>query len=539
MDIEDTYEETDADLINSAEDLTTTFRVSESSEFDNELELLEEEPLPTILTNAPAAPQYILPEVIKNFILHFHKHLKDHNTYELHAIYENSFNKFTEKFFKNSPWPPHESIAPLVENDPLFIALYKELYYRHIYSRLTITLKHRLESWQNYTELFNILMNSKVDLPSQWLWEMIDEYIYQFQVFYQYAGKLKKSEEELAILKENPQIFNVTAVLTQLHNLIIKSNIVAFLEREKEKESHDDALTHRLLGYFSIIGLCRVHCLLGDYWLALKSLGPIDITKRGGFFSKVAGCQISLYYYVGFAYLMLRRYVDAIKTFSNILLYISRIKQYRGHQHEPQIAKKNDQMYALLAIAVSLCPQRIDENVHSVLKEKFSDKMNKMQRGDTSIFEDLFVHSCPKFINPAIPLYGSEDLTTVDPQALQLKLFMKEVSQQVHDSQIPTIRSYLKLYTTISTKKLADFLEVNNESFKTFLLCFKHKTHNFVWSGGPPLSGKLSFSSDVDFFIDLDMVHIADTRVTRRYGEFFIRHINKFEEIIKNLERNH
>jgi len=54
-----------------------------------------------------------------------------------------------------------------------------------------------------------------------------------------------------------------------------------------------------------------------------------------------------------------------------------------------------------------------------------------------------------------------------------------------------------------------------------------------VWSGGPPISGKTAFSSDVDFYIDLDMVHIADTRVTRRYGEFFIRHINKFEEIIK------
>ncbi len=46
-----------------------------------------------------------------------------------------------------------------------------------------------------------------------------------------------------------------------------------------------------------------------------------------------------------------------------------------------QIMKKNEQMYALLAIAVSLSPQRIDENVHSVLKEKYADKMARMQRG--------------------------------------------------------------------------------------------------------------------------------------------------------------
>ncbi len=33
------------------------------------------------------------------------------------------------------------------------------------------------------------------------------------------------------------------------------------------------------------------------------------------------------------------------------------------------------------------------------------------------------------------------------------------------------------------------------------------------------------------------MIHIADTKVTRRYGDFFIRHINKFSEIIKTLEK--
>lgn len=34
-----------------------------------------------------------------------------------------------------------------------------------------------------------------------------------------------------------------------------------------------------------------------------------------------------------------------------------------------------------------------------------------------------------------------------------------------------------------------------------------------------------------------DMIHIADTKVTRRYGEFFLRHIQKFSEITRNLDR--
>lgn len=30
-----------------------------------------------------------------------------------------------------------------------------------------------------------------------------------------------------------------------------------------------------------------------------------------------------------------------------------------------------------------------------------------------------------------------------------------------------------------------------------------------------------------------DMIHIADTKVARRYGDFFIRQIHKFEEVSK------
>jgi translation initiation factor 3 subunit L len=37
---------------------------------------------------------------------------------------------------------------------------------------------------------------------------------------------------------------------------------------------------YRTLGYFSIIGLLRVHCLLGDFTLALKMMDNIDLNKK-------------------------------------------------------------------------------------------------------------------------------------------------------------------------------------------------------------------------------------------------------------------
>lgn len=65
-------------------------------------------------------------------------------------------------------------------------------------------------------------------------------------------------------------------------------------------------------------------------------------------------------------------------------------------------------MYALLAVCLSLCPQSklLDENVSTQLKEKYNDKMTKMQRYDdeaSTVYDELFSYGCPKFITPSAP----------------------------------------------------------------------------------------------------------------------------------------
>ena len=40
---------------------------------------------------------------------------------------------------------------------------------------------------------------------------------------------------------------------------------------------------------------------------------------------------------------------------------------------------------------------------------------------------------------------------------------------------LPTIRSYLKLYTTMPLDKMAGFMEMPVEEFRNHLLAFKHK----------------------------------------------------------------
>lgn len=492
--------------------------------------------------DAAARANEPVPDMVKQFVVYFYRHIREKNVYEILSMYEKSFSAISERYFKASSWPSAEAIARYADNDHVFGLLYKELYFRHVYGKTTPTLDQRKESWENYCNLFGVILHGNVNmqLPNLWLWEMIDEFIYQFQNFCQYKAKPKKSDDEIAILRDD-QVWNVYSVLNYLEALIDKSNIRETLVNEGEASSGTlpdgsadlgQLNLFKMLGYFSMIGLLRMHVLLGDYYLGLKAVEHIDLNRKG-LFTRVTACHISIYYYMGFSYMMMRRYVDAIKCFTNILLFISRTKQYhtRSYQYD-QILKKNEQMYALLAISLSLCPFRIDENVHTTVREKYTDKMVRMQRCDESCFEELFTYASPKFVNTG---HGDDASHSQSHEAhrQQLKMFLNEVSEQ---KLLGSIRSYLKLYTTISISKLALYMEMDEAELRTHLMTLKHKTRQMIWQGGSPLSCKPVMSSDVDFFISNDMITVADTKLARRYGEYFIRHITKFEEIITSAQ---
>ncbi|KAL0601849.1 Eukaryotic translation initiation factor 3 subunit L [Plecturocebus cupreus] len=150
-------------------------------------------------------------EVIKNFIQYLHKTISDltdqkvyelqascvssdvinQKVYEIQDIYENSWIKLTERFFKNPPWPKAEAIAPQVGNHA-----------SHIYAKVNWepSLEQRFESYYNYCSLFNYILNfdgpAPLELPNQGLWDIINELIYQFQSFSQYHCKTAKKSVE-------------------------------------------------------------------------------------------------------------------------------------------------------------------------------------------------------------------------------------------------------------------------------------------------------------------------------------------------------
>lgn len=288
----------------------------------------------------------------------------------------------------------------------------------------------------NYCELFGVILHGNVNmqLPVPWLWDMVDEFLYQFQSFCQYRSKLAhKSAEEIELLRQCDKVWALLDVLNVLQALVDKSGIVAAIEADNGTallaSGGYPAGTSNvlpLLGYFSLVGQLRVHALVGDYATGLSALFPLNLFERRTLFTaQLPPSHISLFYYASFSYLMLRRYSDSARCLNAILAYIARVKAFhaRNAAYE-QMLKKNEQMYAMLACAVALCPavqKGLDEGVLVQLREKYADKLQRMARGDEAPFEELFSYGCPKFVSPSPPAFDN-------PQASNAQ----EVSQGVH-----------------------------------------------------------------------------------------------------------
>ena len=72
---------------------------------------------------------------------------------------------------------------------------------------------------------------------------------------------------------------------------------------------------------------------------------------------------------------------------------------------------------------------------------------------------------------------------------------MDDVKQQM---LLPTIRSYLKLYTSMPLDKLANYLDISVDELEKHLLCFKHKMRSVVWvKGVSALDGEFQTQSEV------------------------------------------
>merc|ERR1712061_780720 len=112
---------------------------------------------------------------------------------------------------------------------------------------------------------------------------------------------------------------------------------------------------------------------------------------------------------------------------------------------------------------------------------------------------------------------------------------LQEVRQQHF---LPRVSAYMKLYTAIKISKLSALCEMDEDGLRDQLMCVMHKTHQLVRKDGAPLDGVIKPCSEVEFYLDGDMVHINATRTERPHSDVFMEQILKYQELLLKMDKS-
>ena len=186
-----------------------------------------------------------------------------------------------------------------------------------------------------------------VILP-EWIFEIMHEFVYQFQGFYQHRTQVKsRTTSDIETLKANPASWAVETVMFYLHNLIRVGSV------------KNAGQVQATFGHFASASLSRLECLLGDYHSCLSALAPFDLFDRSEIFYEVFSARLNVFYHAGISYFALRRYGDCVSVFQVMCSDINRgmktgvLKHLAGYD---QFGKLHEKMLALIAIVTNIFP---------------------------------------------------------------------------------------------------------------------------------------------------------------------------------------
>uniref|UniRef100_A0A0K0FF37 Eukaryotic translation initiation factor 3 subunit L (inferred by orthology to a zebrafish protein) n=1 Tax=Strongyloides venezuelensis TaxID=75913 RepID=A0A0K0FF37_STRVS len=97
----------------------------------------------------------------------------------------------------------------------------------------------------------------------------------------------------------------------------------------------------------------------------------------------------------------------------------------------------------------------------------------------------------------------------------------------------PVVRSYLKLYNTLTINKLSHLMDLSTNDVLSKMLHFKKITYITRRSEVVKRNDDdyEDTTLDLDFYIDDEVITIADTRVTRNVSDYFLKNSLKFKAL--------
>lgn len=478
-----------------------------------------------------------VPESLKKFVRELYDRVYKRDVFGTHQLYSDELQKINERYYSNTPMPTATEIAAQANNDDHFLVLYREIQLRHSFATVKSTLSDALDAFQNYIDLFNVLLGQSedpdIDLPNQWLFDMVSGFVNWFAWFSQYKAQMNDATtDERTCVSNNQHAWSAQTVLRYLHALVAKGRIP--LQYNKTVVAGGEVSNmSRMLGYFGVLAVSRVHVLLGDFTTAVRVLDPIDL-RKGSPLWRIHECQVSTFYSLGCAYFFLRRYSDAAKAFLNVVPTRQVAQNERQMANSHSTVARVHRIHAMLAIAVAVCPQRVQDDVKDQMRERFQDQYKLSQDGDVEAIRALLTIGSPRFVSASPPNFNDPMTNSETPTQHQIAVFLAELADR---APLLPLYNLMKHYSSIPLSKLAQLAERDPAIFQPLMLCLKHKSRSLHWSGHAPADGVWQVATDLDFFIKNGNVHITETTEAQQFGQCFISAINRTEHMIQDINQ--
>lgn len=521
-----------------------------------------------------------IPAAVQDYLREFYAAVKVGRVHEIAMLCDRGFRDISARYYENSAWPTAREISEIVKHDPVFLTLYKTLYFRSLlnlsHPDRRVALTHHADSWTAHREFFELLMDprasAELELPSAWLYDVLcNEIPYRCETFHSLltssssaAGAPDRDGPEgddafthgsAAVVHAGvgadagppgglddaalQRAWGIPQLMGLLHDIVDSSRVCT----TATASGLAPTTLHQTAGYFALVALCRMYTKLGDYAAAVESARPLCVLAGEGLFTRNPACHLAISYYLGFALIMCRRFDDAFKVLSRTLLLFHRVHRVLEEGARGYMRIRSGRMLELLALCVAVLPgATLDEQLRKVLRERHSNQLERISSGEgMSDIEDIFAASAPGYL--AVRPTAQKDAPPPGPatnpdavMAAHLQLLKVEIGQRVAGAS--RLRSYMRLYTSIDLPKLADLCHCSADDARAMLTSLKVK----AWAAGPglALSGAGSAPASVDplhFFVVLSSVHIEEAKQARDYNGFFIRSVDYLTRVARDAEK--
>jgi len=204
------------------------------------------------------------------------------------------------------------------------------------------------------------------------------------------------------------------------------------------------------------------------------------------------------------------------------------------------MSKTAEKSLLLLGIALVFYPCPIDENVAANLKEKFSDKLDKINKYDINTFNESFSYGCPKLIVPIRDVEHFKnfgfDINVMESVNQQREALAQEFAKI---QQLNNLSGVLKLYDTIKLDKLAKVLDVSQDQLKSLITLYQQRI-NAPLRDSPfeqtVIKKLLESVQSLDFVIEGGEVKVHNKATKPNFSKIFYKNIHKIEEITHDIQ---